>query len=222
METKLIGWNDTRLHTVVCKASTFGQTDKFLIKNKIIFSHSMGNLILASAIFNGVCDIDPSTTTWYAVAKPANGSTVAIALKTICADDDVKKDIAEWQGYCVSDQPSEAYITMAPTFPGLGELYHIFEDKLSGSLCGTSPFGLFSHYAPILLLVAKLGKLESPNDGLVWYDSCNIIQPGIIPSTSPTSPNYIAAINHADSSCVNGNGWWGDDRQPCTWYSNMV
>jgi len=224
METMRLGWNTTQLQQVVCSASTFDQpaNDKFLIKNKILFVHSMGNLILAAAIRNKMCDIDLQTTSWYSISKPANGSTVAATLKTLCADIEIETQIEYLQGICVDHQPGPAYQSMIPGAPGLSALYPIFEQKIVGSMCGTSSLGLISPYAAALTLVAKLGKLEKPNDGMVWYESCNIVIPGVRPSPSPTSKGYIAALNHADVTCRNGDGWWGDDRQPCTWYTNMV
>jgi len=111
---------------------------------------------------------------------------------------------------------------MDPTYPGLTGLYSIFETKITGAMCGTSTAGLISPYSPALLLIARIGNLETPNDGMVWYDSCFIVEPDIKPSSSPTSLFYDASVNHADSSCRNGDGWWGDDRQPCAWYTNRV
>eukprot|EP00455_Lapot_gusevi_P005987 TRINITY_DN1255_c0_g1_i3.p1 TRINITY_DN1255_c0_g1~~TRINITY_DN1255_c0_g1_i3.p1 ORF type:complete len:161 (-),score=20.11 TRINITY_DN1255_c0_g1_i3:56-538(-) len=38
-----------------------------LIKDTIVFTHSMGNLVLAAAISKGYCDIDMATSSWYSV-----------------------------------------------------------------------------------------------------------------------------------------------------------
>lgn len=60
------GWDDKDLQQSFCNLALFDQApgDK-VIKNKILFVHSMGNLILAGAIKNGFCDIDRKTTAWY-------------------------------------------------------------------------------------------------------------------------------------------------------------
>ena len=42
----------------------------------------------------------------------------------------------------------------------------------------------------------------------------------VIFKESAPHPWYLAAVNHLDGSCRNGNGVWGEDRQPCRWYGH--
>jgi len=225
METVTLGWDSPLLHQNVCSVATFDQNpggDNFLIKNKIIFAHSLGNLILASAIHNNICGIDLNTTSWYSITKPANGTIVANKLPEACSDPGIENQIAVLDGICINGKPGQAYFTIEPSYPGLSNLYPIFETHVTGGMCGISAGGLVSVYAPALALISKLSNLQSPNDGLVWYESCFVRLPGITPLKIPSAKYYDASINHADATCRNGDGWWGDDRKPCTWYTNKV
>lgn len=55
-----------------------------VIRDKIIFTHSMGTLILAAGIQNGICSIDKDTVSWYDVMGPLRGSKASLFLKEIC------------------------------------------------------------------------------------------------------------------------------------------
>lgn len=89
-----------------------------------------------------------------------------------------------------------------------------------GEMCGIDAYGLNSWYSPLFVALSGFGTgLEKPNDGLVSLRSCR---------ANPTQPFgglatdlfYQTTSNHADVTCRNGNGLWGDDRKPCNWFMN--
>lgn len=121
-------------------------------------------------------------------------------------------------GLCAGTVPSGAYQSMVPTNPALVQAQSIIKSQLTGMMCGTSAYGLNSKYSVALQLLATIGKLENPNDGMVSFDACSQhIEEGF--SNQPSAYYYEAGVNHADGTCRNGNGWWGDDRQPCDFFT---
>lgn len=87
------------------------------IENAIVFTHSMGNNIMAKALQSGVCTMDVTTTNWYSVSSPGAGSMAANFVEHICANSsvpEVLRKAAELLHYCREDDPTraaEAYIS---------------------------------------------------------------------------------------------------------------
>jgi len=65
-----------------CAAATGGKGT--VIRNTAVFTHSMGNLILAAAIHNKHCSLDAATSKWYSLAAPWFGSSSAFLMKEQC------------------------------------------------------------------------------------------------------------------------------------------
>ena len=98
-----------------------------------------------------------------------------------------------------------------------GVVEHPVASGVQGALCGNSPTGLVSAYSIPLALLSDLAQFGEPDDGMVGVSSCN---PTVFSMGSTyTDAFYLAAVNHADSTGRNGNGDFGDDRQPCKWYA---
>lgn len=85
-------------------------------------------------------------------------------------------------------------------------------------MCGIDAYGLNSFYSPLFVALAGLGTgLERPNDGLVSLRSCRVHASQTFGGLA-TDAFYQTTTNHADITCRNGNGMWGDDRKPCNWF----
>jgi hypothetical protein len=239
-------WGDIASYTPQCASWTFNHADTVtmrfdnetltssycdvasggtgVISNAIIFTHSMGNNILAEALREGVCRMD-SSATWYLSAPPAFGSKAADMIETICDSqswlDAPIRDLAVAMHYCQSDQPgpaNEAYVSLQTTDPAIAGLADVMAAHASGSMCGNSAFGLFSKYSLELEALSDLVGFGQPNDGMVGFNECTL-SANITYGGDASDPFYNAAINHADATCRNGNGDFGDDRQPCKWFS---
>lgn len=107
---------------------------------------------------------------------------------------------------------------------------------ISGVLCGTSAIGrtisgkeeilsgvkdtLFGFKDSVLLnAVAMFTDLETPNDGMVWLESCKV--KGTFGS-SYNQPYYQKAINHAEGTCRRGEPIFPKCfPNPCRWYKRM-
>ena len=74
VNTQDSAWDNEALARSVCHDA--GADAGGVISNTIVFTHSMGNLIMAHALESGFCRFAPSSD-WYAVASPAKGSAAA-------------------------------------------------------------------------------------------------------------------------------------------------
>jgi len=197
-----------------------------LIRDTIIFTHSLGNVIFAAALRAGLCEMDQTTASWYGVGAPVLGTKAADVLTKVCMSasrlDEPLRELAALMHYCVSDTPGPpnlAYLSMETTDPGLAGLVEIFSANSKGMMCGKSAFGLFSEYSLGLEALSDLVRFPDRNDGMVDVVSCGAGANGTF-GGDPRDSYYLAAVNHADTTCRNGNGDFGLDRQPCAWYSN--
>jgi hypothetical protein len=134
-ETKIRGWDSADIQRKYCLAALKGQENKFFIQNKIIYTHSMGALILSGAIKNRICEIDSKTTTWYTMASSFEGTKIIPFVKDICEERNtgilpsLKKIISEKLGYCRPGKKElwPAYETLNPNNPHFGNLSKIAE-----------------------------------------------------------------------------------------------
>lgn len=234
-ETKKRGWDDIELQNAYCKLALINQTDPSdrIIRDKVLFVHSMGNLVLSGAIQRGLCNIDPETTSWYEVQAPFAGSKAAGELETICLyihngewishfTPRFVKWVATTGGYCVpgTNHSYPAYHTLSPSRKDWPELRKIATEKIKGALCGNSAYGLNSMYSAALFTLSQYVGYGDDNDGMVAWSSCHVGDRDF--SINYEDPFYIATINHADGTCRNGNGYWGSYRQPCSWFTDKL
>lgn len=225
------GWNNHALQKAFCNASTYDQapSDRFYIRNKTLYAHSMGNDILAGAILNGFCDIDMRSTRWYAASGPLVGTEVASWIEAVCAHGNVvERKAAEELGYCEGNHAAPCYASLVLGYANMTRLRNIALRYLSGAMCGTSAYGLNSIYSIPLYTVAKLSGAPKPNDGMVSFASCSgalgnqTRKAPFLFKKNVTAKWYLTEVNHADATCRNGDGYWGSSRNPCTWYRTHV
>jgi hypothetical protein len=218
------GWDNERLHREVCTAvlHNTNQADK-IVRNRIIFAHSMGNLILAGAIKRGLCDIDPATTSWYALMAPWHGSKAANFVEKLCPAKDafsyVEKKVAALLGYCINDAACGAYKSLREDNGALDEIRTIAMKRVKGTMCGDSAWGLTTHYSIMLSGLSKIVGFGEYSDGMVAVSSCTL--PGLKMEKQPHDLHYVSALNHADGTCRNSNGWIRAGR-PCDYFTDKV
>jgi len=212
-------FNDPALMQAYCSLAVNGATGKHkivkglnaTINNKIVFTHSYGNNVMAAAIKHGYCDFG-STSSWYEVSGPLYGSKAAYFLDQVCIGNasSILRWLADELGYCIGSTEAPAYVSLQPTNPDLNGLAGIVRARIKGAFCGDSSFGLPTKYALALTALADLVQYGQPNDGMVPISSCDVT--GNSYGSSPQNSWYMAGYNHADATCRNGG-------TPCTWYS---
>ena len=108
-ETVTRAFDDEGLIATVCAFlnGTFNSAlppsgDDGVIRNRTIFSHSMGNLVVAEAFRSGKCRLDPAgSSVWYSASAPWKGSKAANKVASVCASGNVAlKWLAKDLSYC--------------------------------------------------------------------------------------------------------------------------
>jgi len=226
-DTKNNPWDDPVLLQSYCDAAVDGNgphSGETVIKNKLLFTHSMSNLILAEAIKRGVCSIDKATTAWYMANGPMKGSKAADTITKICSDPGMLEAPVRWivneAGYCEGYNVSASYWSLRPDYGDFQSLFDIAKEQADGGMCGISPYGISSKYSAAFETISHVVAYGEDNDGMVPISSCQFFDTSECTTSDcsdPTANFYIANINHAD-----GTGRDGDGRKlkaPCTWYS---
>jgi len=209
-------FNDPDLMSAYCDLAVSGSTGKdpkslnATISNKIVFTHSMGNDILAAAIQHGLCDFD-SSSSWYEVSGPMHGSKAANVVDTIClSDDEPLIWLSDELGYCTGNTESPAYFSLRPSYPAIAGIASVMASRIKGAFCGISAFGQSSRYSVPLQALSDIVQYGEPNDGMVGLSSCDIV--GTFGTSIKDSDFYQGPYNHADATCRNGG-------PPCLWYT---
>jgi len=207
--------------------------------NDRVFAHSMGNVILGRACTDqGKC----LARGWFAAHGPFTGSVVANLAYDWCpprGNGTLPPELAGWViqlvGYC-----SKATYSMAacgqPESEGIcseAQLATVGRMTRHGVMCGTSGWGLTSAVSPILgtlddaFIAPRHG---APDDGMVSLSSCTAAidawgraaKQNVSFGEEPSSRFYRAATNHADGMAFAGDGDFGNDRKPLTWFEDMI
>jgi len=212
------GWESRALQQQVCELLG-ARAPSWRVADVLIFAHSMGNLVLAAAFENGVCSLAPSAA-WFGAAAPWRGSKAAETLPDICAGKltSYVRDFARRRLMCEGHGggPSPGYWSVRTSNPALRRVAR-WAARLNGSICGETAFGLLSWESWELEALARVVGFGEPDDGVITVRSCEPAAKAL----GASSCTYDAGVNHYDTTCRHGNGWWGSNRQPCSWYAAM-
>ncbi|OWF37098.1 uncharacterized protein LOC110440616 [Mizuhopecten yessoensis] len=223
------GWDDTESHKMFCEFA-IGNSSR-PISHSMVFTHSMGNLVVAAAFHRRFCKFDHSTSEWYSIQAPWRGSKVSKELYSLCSKKNLETKITyivlKELHYCDvnKSRPAQAYMSMntsyvSPTGVSYKDLIRTARRYISGAVCGNSAFGmgLSLSMSARLHLVSAYTHLPLPNDGLVAFDSCNIT--GSF-ENKPTANYYSGHFNHAEGTCRFGERrcFTTSNQHPCQWYS---
>ncbi|XP_069117576.1 uncharacterized protein [Argopecten irradians] len=216
------GWDTDQIHEHFCNVAATNGT----IKNTVLFSHSMGNLVIAAALHRKKCTFHNTSSHWFSVEGPWTGSVVADTLSDICRKPSwiqkLIRSLLRSEGYCkpTDNSESDVYTTLktnyvSPTGMRFDDLVTVGRKYVSGVMCGTSSWGQGADYtdSAALWIMQKYSDLEKPNDGMVAFDSCKLMT-SVEFDTHSSYPFYKGEFNHADGTCRNGGC-------PCRWYDYM-
>merc|ERR1712072_469965 len=228
-------WHHPDTLNYVCDFLLDGDNDG-TIRNKLIFTHSMGGNVLGHALKTGVCKLD-SSAKWFAANPPQGGSIVADWIVDICDSptdgssmlNASFKQLALAMDVCESDgpfdsiySPNEGFKSLQTTNPLYDGLSDYMFEHASGVMCGTSQTGLWTGFGATtqsmaLPLLNELAPFDV-SDGVVDISSCMGKFEKYF-SSEYTSNFYKSDTNHLDGTCQNGDGLFDEDsRSPCKWY----
>eukprot|EP00996_Jenningsia_fusiforme_P002215 NODE_3050_length_1061_cov_9.063241_g2801_i0.p1 GENE.NODE_3050_length_1061_cov_9.063241_g2801_i0~~NODE_3050_length_1061_cov_9.063241_g2801_i0.p1 ORF type:complete len:314 (+),score=40.54 NODE_3050_length_1061_cov_9.063241_g2801_i0:58-942(+) len=212
-------WSDSTLLSGSCAAAQGP-----VITNTAVFSHSMGNLIFAEALRTGTCSLGKGSF-WFTTAAVWGGAAAASDLEAYCNGSRplsrIVRVIADELGYCQGASASPAYRSMEPENPRLRSLLPIAKTA-TGAICGTSALGIPSIYSAPLDAIQSIAHLDKPNDGMVSLEHCQLANPHAPWQGNASSLFMTGRLNHADSTCRDGDRAHYADQQPCSWYRNMA
>lgn len=231
MDTRSRSFDSPDLLKKVCQLITNTTVYNADIVNSYIYTHSMGGLIMTQAVLKGFCTINTKSSRIYMSSPPLNGSMTARYVDGACkgAYGDLIQTVARSFNYCMASPGTgawPAYKPMDPSNPELKSIYYGAGIYSNGFLCGDCNItDLFCGNGPpwetaALKSIAVISNLEYPNDGMVSLGSCNspFIKSPLV--ADPTRPFYRGQMNHADSSCRNGDSVIRNAK-PCYWFSNL-
>ncbi|GAB9472716.1 hypothetical protein Gpo141_00009888 [Globisporangium polare] len=246
IDTTNSAWYDDALTNKVCQtaASVSNSKDIQNLENVAIIAHSMGNMVVSSALTKKQCGLAASSK-WIALAGPIYGSAAAstsVSLfsslpesvqKTLCTDNPSTKldnpivELLYHYGLCPTMVSIRSIGAMgAKVLPaGVDDLYIqsglTYAKYVSSNMCGVSFTGLLSNDSATLAVLGVVsGHPSLENDGQVDFSSCRATLPTSKYSTSWDGGNfYKASINHLDATFRHGDGWWGKDRKPIKWFN---
>ncbi|KAL3848139.1 hypothetical protein ACJMK2_019016 [Sinanodonta woodiana] len=238
LDTVNYGWDSVKLHNKFCSIVA-GKAK--VIKNTVIFAHSMGNLVMAAALFQNICSFDAKSSEWYAIQAPWKGTKFADKLNELCK---MNKSTSGYispeylvQGlkdinYCTEDgNPVPAFQSLSPKYVSslnisFQDLIQVGKMYVTGAMCGYSPWGMGKnwHQSAVLLFTQSFADLDSRNDGVVPEKSCEIV--GNF-SNLYTSKFYRTKVNHIEGTCRYRatdwcKAWWKkQEGMPCKWLRHL-
>ncbi|KAL3658086.1 hypothetical protein V7S43_016929 [Phytophthora oleae] len=223
--------NDTQQFKVCDRAlAVSGTSSDSVIKDTIIVTHSMGNLMLAGAIASGKCSLD-SSTSWVGLAAPMKGSMGSDFVQASCAGEtnDLLEQVADITGKC---PPNTALVSLAYQGERFSSTEHnaaytaaqeAYTANVTALMCSEGYSGLVSKYqAEFWVLGATMPHKSSDNDGMVEFESCAAGIPAAQFGDTWRSRFYRTKLNHYDSEFLYGDGLLSEAKMPVKWFECLL
>ncbi|RLN48382.1 hypothetical protein BBJ28_00006837 [Nothophytophthora sp. Chile5] len=234
LATSLYAWYDPtltqRLADLLVQVSPSSDATTGTIRNTIIFAHSMGNNMLASAIADGRCTLE-SSTTWVAASAPMIGSMGSDFIQMACDGTltGVVSSLMELFDECPvgAGRVAMSYQTGDYTSAELVAAYTAAQTAYTANvdavMCSSGYTGLSSLLEVVYILAGKtVPHTSSENDGIVEYGSCSHGLDTSTFSSSYSSTNYLTKLNHADTSFRNGDSLFSGTKKPMKWFKSLM
>lgn len=182
INTEDYGWDSSLQQQNACNfalsMSSLSSAMTKTIENTILVAHSMGNLLIAGALANGLCKLG-STSDWVAISGPMAGSMGSDYLQSSCASNGLINAVANLIGKCPADiaTKSLAYQGQSYASSTLNSEYvaaqAAFSKSVTAAMCSNSYSGLTSLDKAVYALAGSvIPHKSSQNDGVVcrWCD----------------------------------------------------
>ena len=229
INTEDVGWRDDALQQKFCKfALSMSATSNVaagMIDNVIIVTHSMGGLVMATALATGKCKFSPKTS-WVALSPPMGGSMASDFAMDVCEKDGtVAENLFDLTVHCplTASRKSTIYQGEKYSTPAINNAYvaaqKAYRDNVAAAMCSDSPLGLFSEYQASSAIAGRILPHKSlKNDGLVEYKSCAAGLDDAKFGNHYRDQFYRPQLNHADTAFLTGDGVFKDSQKPLKWF----
>lgn len=223
--------NDSQQYKVCDRALAVSATSTdTVVKDTIIVTHSMGNLMLAGAIASGKCSLD-SSSAWVGLAGPMKGSMGSDFVQASCAGEtnDLLEQVADITGKC---PPTTALVSLAYQGERFSSTEHnaaytaaqeAYTANVTALMCSEGYSGLVSRYqAEFWVLGATVPHKSDDNDGMVEFQSCAAGIPASQFGDTWRSKFYRTKLNHYDSEFLYGDGLLSEAKMPVKWFECLL
>ncbi|KAG2505165.1 hypothetical protein JM18_009304 [Phytophthora kernoviae] len=204
--------------------------DSTTIGDTIIVTHSMGGLVMSTALASGKCRFGAGTS-WVAMSSPLTGSMIADYAQDVCNDEfgTITTKMLAVVGQCpiAASRQSLAYEGEKYASAEMNAAYvaaqEAYRGNITAAMCSNNYVGVVSVYQALLILTAKVAHHKSPeNDGLVEFQSCAKGLDSSLFGTSYTDQFYMPELNHADTAFMTSDGWFKDSQKPFKWFECLL
>ncbi|KAL3660432.1 hypothetical protein V7S43_014585 [Phytophthora oleae] len=184
MNTIDVEWTNDTLQQKFCDFSlSMSETSDLTtgsIADTIVVTYSMGGLVMASALANGKCKFEESTT-WVSLSAPMRGSMAGDFIQEICSVEytRVVSGALDLLGQCPASisKKSVSYQNGEYSTPEMNAAYtsaqKAYRGNVSAAICSKSYIGVLSKFSPSCLVGGTVIPHKSDeNDALVEFQSC--------------------------------------------------
>ncbi|KAK1938875.1 hypothetical protein P3T76_008950 [Phytophthora citrophthora] len=227
-------WTNDTLQQKFCdfslSMSETSDTETGSIADTIIVTHSMGGLVMASALANGKCNFEESTT-WVSLSAPMLGSMAGDFIQEFCRGDytNIVAGVLDLLGQCpaTSSKKSVSYQNGKHSFPKTNAAdtaaQQAYKGNVSAAICSKSYHGVFSKFTPSSLGGGSMIPHKSEeNDALVEFQSClGGLDPELF-GDSYWDRFYGVKLNHADTGFLTRDGLFKDSQKPFKWFECLL
>ncbi|ETI37395.1 hypothetical protein F443_16605 [Phytophthora nicotianae P1569] len=229
-----VGWRNDTLQQKFCDFSlSMSETSDLAtrtISDTIVVTHSMGGLVLASALANGKCKLADSTS-WVSMSAPMKGSMAGDFLQDICDGKFTKtvSGLMDLLGQCpiTIAKQSIYYQNGKYSTPELNAAYtaaqEAYRSNVDAALCSKSYLGVLSKFSPSCLVGGTVIPHKSDeNDALVEFQSClGGLDPDLF-GGSYRDRFYAAKLDHADTAFLTHDSFFRDSQKPFKWFECLL
>ncbi|KAG7387360.1 hypothetical protein PHYPSEUDO_014384 [Phytophthora pseudosyringae] len=232
LETIHSAWSDPSFQQKVCDRAlaVSDSSSTSAIADTIVVTHSMGNLMFAGALANGLCELD-SSSTWVGLAGPMKGSMASDFVQDSCAGETsvILEKFGEITGKCPpkGSIKSLAYEGESYSSTKLDAAYKAaqkaYQENVYALMCGDSYSGLLSSYqAKFWLLGGMIPHKSDLNDGMVEFQSCAVGFPEEKFGDSYRDRFYRNKLNHFDMEFLAGDSVLNEAKMPVRWFECLL
>ncbi|OWZ00912.1 hypothetical protein PHMEG_00027798 [Phytophthora megakarya] len=230
------GWTNATLQQKYCDFSLSMSNSSDLstrtVSDTIVVTHSMGGLVMAGAIANGMCKFAKSTS-WVSLSPPMAGTMAADYIQDLCDGNitGLKIDMMDMLGLvkCPASTSRKylGYQNGNHTTPALNAAYNAaqkaYRKNVYAAICSRTYRGVLSNYYAKCVIGGKMIPHKSKeNDGLVEFESClGGLDAGLF-GNSYRDRFYAGKLNHADTAFLTRDGIFSDAQKPFKWFECLL